>query len=341
MPGLKPKLRSGIYYAIGSVAGQRVRTSLGTRHRGQAEELCAQYEAKLWKRHSYGEEAVRTFEEAALSYMNADGEATFLPPLIARFRGRVLGSIKPEEIRQAARSLYPGRKPATWNRNALVPARAVINHAADLGWCPKISVTAFEVERVRRFAADRVWLNAFLAQADKDGLPHLAAVVMFMWQTAARVSEAARVLPEHVNLTDRVILLEDTKEGKWEPCHITRELMLRLANLTMTEGEPVFGYASRYGIYARMKAVCRRAKLAWRPPHQAGRHSFATNALAMGATPKQVMEGGRWKSERMVMEIYAHADAAGREIADLFDTDRAQSKATRPRKQASSRRNRK
>ena len=92
----------------------------------QAEELRAQYEARLWKRHSYGEEAVRTFEEAALSYMNGGGEEAFLPPLIRRFKGRVLGSIKPGEIQQAARDLYPGRKPATWNRQVIVPARAVM-----------------------------------------------------------------------------------------------------------------------------------------------------------------------------------------------------------------------
>src|SRR5205085_2705027 len=71
MPGLRPYNRNGIFYAIGTVAGERIRQSLGTRDRRQAQELCAQYEAKLWKRRSYGEESVRTFEEAVMLYVNA------------------------------------------------------------------------------------------------------------------------------------------------------------------------------------------------------------------------------------------------------------------------------
>ena len=60
------------------------------------------------------------------------------------------------------------------------------------------------------------------------------------------------------------------------------------------------------------------------PPHQAGRHSFATNALAMGAAVNEVMEAGGWKTARMVLETYAHANGAGRSIADRFDTELAE-----------------
>ena len=75
-----------------------------------AEELRAQYEAKLWKRRSYGEEAVRTFEEAVMSYVEAGGERTYLEPLVRRFRGRVLGTIKPEEIRQVGPFAWPAQE---------------------------------------------------------------------------------------------------------------------------------------------------------------------------------------------------------------------------------------
>lgn len=333
MPGLEVKWRGGIAYAAGSVAGQRVRKSLGTRDPAQAEELRAQYEARLWKRHSYGEEAVRTFGEAATAYLEAGGDPAFLPPLVALFRTRVLGSIKPGEIQQAGRSLYPGRKPATWNRQAIVPARAVINHAAGLGWCAPIKVKQFAVEKVRRQAADRAWLDAFLAQADADGLPGLAAAVMFMWQTGARISEAARVMPAHVDLKERIVWLEQTKTGEWQAAHITRKMVIRIANLAKEDGEPLFGYASRFGIDRRMRAVCRRATLEWRSPHEAGRHSYATNALKHGATPRQVMEGGRWKTARMVLEIYAHAESGGRDIADMMDGPAGSNRAQRRRRQ--------
>ena len=107
MPGLEPKLRGSVYYAVGSVDGRRIRTSLGTRDEAQASRLCAQYEAKLWKRYSYGEEAVRTFEEAALSYQQAEDESRFLAPLIKRFQGRVLGTIKPGEITEGGVCTIP------------------------------------------------------------------------------------------------------------------------------------------------------------------------------------------------------------------------------------------
>jgi integrase len=326
MPGLRSVERKGIFYAVGTVAGERIRKSLGTRDRRQAQELCAQYEAKLWKRRSYGEESVRTFEEAVTLYVEAGGEPTYLQPLLRRFRGRVLGTIKPEEIRQAARALGPNKKNSTRNRQVIVPACAVINHAAEAGWCPKISVTRFAVEKSRRITVDRVWIDAFLAQADCDGLPHLAAAILFMWQTGTRVSETSRVLPEHIDLQARVVLLERTKTAQWERRHISHELMIRLANLSMSDAKPVFGYASRFGIRARMKAVCRRAGLPFVPPHQAGRHSFASNALSMGATTKEIMEAGGWKTARLVLETYAHANEAGKTIADRFDANLAQSK---------------
>lgn len=328
MPGLKTIRRDGVFYAYGTVAGQRIRKSLGTRDAKVAEELRADFEAKLWKRRAYGEQAVRTFEEAVMSYLEADGERTYLEPLLRLFRGRVLGTIKPEEIRQAARTLGPKKKASTRNRQVIVPACAVINHAAEAGWCAKISVARFPVERPKRVTVDRGWIDGFLGQADRDGLQHLAAAVLFMWQTGTRVSETARVLPEHLDLRKREVLLEVTKTSQWERRHLSRELMIRIANLPKAEGEPLFGYASRFGIRNRMKAVCRRAGIPFVPPHQAGRHSFATNALAMGASAKEVMEAGGWKTARLVLETYAHANHAGRSIAERFDAETAQAEAS-------------
>lgn len=326
MAGLKVTWRGKVAYASGSIEGDRIRKSLGTSLAGQAEELCAQYEAKLWKRRSYGEEAVRTFDEAAVSYLQEGGEGRFLPPLIKRFRGRLLGTIKPGEITKAARELYPLAKPGTRNRHVIAPMRAVINHAASLGWCSSIMVENFETTKVRRIAVDRDWIDAFLAQADADGLPHLSAAILFMWQNGPRVSEVARVLPEHFDEAARTIVLERTKEEAWEVRHLSDELTVRIANLEKIDGEPLFGYRSRFGIRTRSKAVCRRAGIPFVPSHQAGRHSFATNAFRMGAKPKQVMEAGGWKTARMVLEIYAHEEGAGRTIADMFDTNRPQPK---------------
>lgn len=316
---LKIVWKKGVAHVTGSVAGERVRRSLGTRERGLAEELRANIEAEIWKRHTYGDPAVRTFEEAAVSYQRAKGGVRFLDRVILHFRGRIVGSIKPGEIRQAAQILYPSAKPATWNRQVLTPARAVINHAAELGWCSMIRVPAFPAAKPMRVAVDRTWIDAFLAQADQDGLPHVAAAMLFMHQTGSRIGEVVRVLPHDVDLVERTIMLRKTKTDTFVVKHITQELVIRLANMDMTDGEPVFGYSQRYGLYQRIKAVARRAGIAWASPHQAGRHSFATNSLEYGAGIKETMEAGGFKSVGLFMNTYVHGRESGKKVAAVFD----------------------
>jgi integrase len=320
MPGLKLQERRGIWYAVGTVAGKRIRQSLETRDRSTAEELRAQFEARLWKRHTYGEEAVRTFEEAALSYMQQGGERRYIPKVLRYFKGRAIGSIKPAEIRAAALVLYPNGSPATRNRQAIIPARAVVNHAHDMGWCGAIRVKQFDVPKSRKHSpVGRAWLDAFIAEADKSGLPHLSAIVLFMHQTGARISEAVNLKGEHVDLGARVVVLEKTKTDEWHPRYLSAECVARIAALGPRKGEHVFRYTDTRAVNRRMKAVAKRAGIVIRSTHSAGRHSFATNTLSAGARIKDAMDAGGWKSAKLFMETYVHSEEAGRNIAGIFD----------------------
>jgi integrase len=322
MPGLKVKWRKGIAYAVGTVAGNRIRESLGVRDPDQAEEQKAKLETRLWQRHNYGEEAVRTFEEAALSYMKQGGERRYIPKVLKHLKGRKLGSIKPAELRQMAIEIYPNASPATRNRQAIIPARAVINHGHDLGWCGPIKVKQFDVPRSRKNRpVDRAWLDTFLAESDASGLPHLSACVLFMHQNAARVSEAINVLGEHTDLQERVILLAKTKTDEWSPRYITAELAVRIMALAPEPGKRIFGYTDRQAVNRRMKAVCERAGIPYRSSHAAGRHSFGTNTMAAGARIKDAMDAGGWKSARLFMETYVHSQEGGRNIAGMFDRE--------------------
>jgi integrase len=253
LSNLKLTNRGGIWYATGTIAGQRIRKSLGTSDRQTAAEIAAQFEAGLWKRYVYGDAAVRTFEEAALSYMNQGGEPRFLAPLLIRFKGRAIGSIKPGELREAALALYPQAAPATRNRQAIVPARAVINHAASLGWCQTITARLFPSGRSQKHQpVDRDWIDAFMTQADADGLPHLSGIVLFMHQTAARRSEAVRLMGDHIDLDQRVAVLERTKTSQHSVRHLTAELVLRIAALDPRAGQPVFRYTEPSAVNRRM-----------------------------------------------------------------------------------------
>lgn len=322
MPGLKVSFRGGVAYATGSIGGKRIRASLKTGDRQQAQELCAAYEARLWKRLTYGEEAVRTFEEAAVSYLQQGGEGRFLAPIIRHFKSRAIGSIKPAELRSMALAIYPKGSSATRNRQAIIPARAVINHAHDLGWCGAIKAKMFEVPKSRKHKpVDRAWLEAFMARADADGLPHLSALVLFMHQTGARVSEAIRLLGEHVDLNAGVAMLAKTKTDEWSPRTLTAELVVRMAGLGIEDSERVFRYTDPKAVNRRMAAVCKRAGIERRTTHSAGRHSFGTNAIGGGAHIKDAMEAGGWKSAKLFMETYVHSRDAGRSVAAIFDRE--------------------
>lgn len=318
--GLVLRSIDGIWHVSGTVAGKRIRKSLGTRDEIQALKLKAAFEDRVWKRHQLGEEAVRTFEEAAESYLRNGGDGTFLPLILKHFKGRILGSIKPAELRSMANIIYAGRAPATKNRQAIVPARAVIMHAHDLGWCGAIKVKQFDVPRSRKHkAVDRAWLDAFMAEADKSKLPHLSAIVLFMNQTGARVSEAANLMGEHVDLGRMIAVLAKTKTDEWSVRHLTAELAARIAGLGIVEGERVFGYTDTKAINRVMKRVAIRAGIEPLTTHSAGRHSFGTNAMANGAAIKDAMDAGGWKSAKLFMETYVHSHEAGKTVAAMFD----------------------
>lgn len=320
MPGLKIDERDGIWYAVGTFNGKRIRKSLGTRDPERAQEQCALYEAKLWKRHTYGEAAVRTFEEAAVSYLEQGGEGRYVPKVLKHFKGRAVGSIMPAEIRGAALTLYPKATAATRNRQVVTPARSIINHAHDLGWCGPVKVKQFDVPRSKKNKpVDRTWMDKFLAESDKSGLPHLSACVLFMQQTGARVSEAINLLGEFVDLGARVAMLEKTKTDEWSPRYLTAELVARMAALGLQKGKRVFGYTDRQAVNRRIKAVCKRAEIEPRSSHAAGRHSFATNAINGGARIKEAMDAGGWKSASLFMQTYVHSEEAGRNVAGIFD----------------------
>lgn len=325
--GLRAELNDyGVWQAAGTFNGIRIRKSLGTRDEAKVPEALANYEAKLWKRHHYGEEAVRTFEDAALNYLQHGGkdgnggEGRYLPPLIRYFKGRAVGTIKPAELRTAVASLYPKAGPATRNRQGIVPGRAVIMHAHDLGWCGAIKVKQFEVPKSRKHTpVDRAWLDAFMAEADRSKLPHLSTIVLFMHQTAARVSEAVRLKGEHVDLGKRIAVLERTKTGTWSARKLTAELVARISALDHRDGFRVFGYTDPKAVNRVMKRVARCAGIAERSTHSAGRHSFGTNVMAGGAKLKDAMDAGDWKSAKLFIETYVHTSEAGENVAAIFD----------------------
>ncbi len=88
------------------------------------------YAMKMAGRLINGDRASLTFAEAALIYVDDGHRDLYLAPLIRHFRDQPVAAITAGHIRAAARVLYPEARPATWNRQVITPARAIINHAA-------------------------------------------------------------------------------------------------------------------------------------------------------------------------------------------------------------------
>lgn len=320
---LKLTRRGSVYHATGTVAGQRIRQSLGTGDERQAQEACAQLEARLWQAHHYGVEAVATFEEAALLYMQDGGDPRFVTPLLKHFRGRALRTIRPKDLRDAARTLYPSASGATLNRQGITPARAIINRAAQEGLCQPIRVRQFSTEKPRRVAVQADFVAAFRAEALRRRKPYLAALARVVFETGARIGELVALEPRHLDLVKGRADLGRTKNGETYWLQFSEGARAELANLPPRRGR-VFGYQGRSCVYGPWRTTCRLASLPYVPPHQMGRHSFATALQKAGWDANDIAQAGRWKSVRLVQETYVHPEDRSRLAAAQLGTELAQ-----------------
>ncbi len=259
-----------------------------------------------------------TFNQAAESYITHGGEAKYLSPIIKHFNNKTLLTIAPFDIRNLADILYPTQTGSTKNRCVLSPARAVMNHGYDRGWCPLIRIRRFKTEKpTPKIPASTIWMFMFMRQCDLDKLPHLASLILFMNQTGARISEAINLKWNEVNLSERKVLLLKTKTERNSVRALTDELVSRMSILPRWDN--VFKYTSRYSVNEAIQRVCERAKIVYKSPHLVGRHSFATNAINKGIDIKTAMDAGGWKSVSIFVETYVHTKDAGRIVADQFN----------------------
>lgn len=264
----------------------------------------------------------KSFAEAAASHIEHGGEARYLPRIVAHFGDKPLAEIFPFDIKQMARALYPDASNATLNRQALAPARAVMIHAYERGWCGYTRLRRYREDTPkRREPASTAWLHAFVRQAVHDGQAKLAALVLFMATSGARVTEAINLRWSEVDLPQKSALLLKTKTDRNSLRSLTSEVAARLMEIQLSARpeDRVFGFAHRQSVNARIRKVCERAGISYKPSHTCGRSSFANNALHMGLDIRSVMQAGGWKSLAIFLGIYVrpHRNAA-RIVAESF-----------------------
>jgi integrase len=320
------------WYIRGSVRGVDVDESAKTTNREQAEAFKAKREWEIVNRDLGGGRAVATFLEAVDAYLDKGGEGRFIQPLLNHFGSKPLSEIGQAEVEACAQKLYPGLRPATINRMVFTPVSAIMTHAAKRKLCHR---PAFD--RPKQPKGRVQWLT--LAEADRlieACSDHLRPVVIFLFYTGCRVSEALDLDWRDVDLRRSHATFLDTKNGDDRGIFLHPKAFAALANLKHREG-PVFlrparrpnrkpgepalkrrpepdamvPYKPKDGeggqIKTAFKGACRRAKIKNFHPHDC-RHTWATWHYAANRDLRALMELGGWKTMSMVQR-YTHINA--------------------------------
>lgn len=328
--------KSSNWYIRGSIRNIVVDESTGLSDRKAAEEVLAVRAAEILQRSIHGDRAVRTFADAALSYLQAGGEGVHLKPILKHFGPKkLLSAIDQSAIDDCARKLKPRGAPGTLNRHVYTPIAAVLHHAARKRWCEK-PVIARPTEPAGRVR----WLT--YEEADRlieAASPHLRPLVIFLLCTGARLSEALYLDWRQVDLPrGHVALLNveaggvGTKNGESRGVPLHPRAVAALANLPHRKGAvfrcPVKGRKARnptaeeraYGppykrrsggggqLRSAWASMLKRAKISDFTPHDC-RHTWATWHYAANKDVASLMALGGWKSLAMVMR-YTHINTA-------------------------------
>lgn len=299
---LKIHKRGNVWHYRGTVAGRRLRGSTGTASKETAARIAANIEAREWKCRLDGPQSVLTFAQAAMLYRSAHKPDRFLPPIEDYWKDTLVKDITAGAIRQSALTLYPNAIGATRNRQVIVPTQAIINHAAESGLCPKISVSRYEVTSKIKTPATLEWVRAFMDHSP----PHLAGLCCFMFLTGARVSEALALEWDDVDLKERRALIRQTKVGSERRPHLPPMLVVALANIPREKGRGVFRYTAKASADKSWRAAVKRAGIAPLSFHSC-RHGFATALLRAGVDVVTIAKLGGWKTPQHVLQTYGHA----------------------------------
>ena len=306
--------KSPHYYLRGAVRGRSIFETTGTNDKEIADAIRIRRENELLHISVFGEAATVTFVQAGVSYVKEGGEARFLglydedtgewSLLMGHFGNTVVGKIRQAEVDAAADALYPKAQAATRKRQVYVPVSAVLRHAARKGWC---TLSSFRHPPVKRSVTK--WSTPErLGQLLPHCTPQLRRLVVFLTYTGPRISEALRVhWDTDVALDRRTVFLRRTKNGNSRTVQIPPPLMDELVAVPPDERHGLlFGWKTRWAVYEPLREACEKAGVEYLPPHQQGRHTFATwMRTYAGLDLIGLKEAGGWESLSSV-ERYAH-----------------------------------
>lgn len=300
------KLRNGIYWIDVQINGKRIRESLKTDDKKQAQSLYDIRRAELWQGRMLKAKPKKTFREAAARWLverahkksiNEDKDKInfFLPKL----GDRQLSDITRDDIEEL---LPQDVKPATRNRyRAFI--RAMLRAAErEWDWLDKAPVLRTEAEPKKRVA----FLTRDQAEVLIDSLPEKYRIpVRFALLTGLRRSNVFNLTWDKVDLERGMVIVEadEAKAGQRILVPLNSAARALLQAMPEPRQGRVWGDLTRVWCNT-WKAATKRAGVPWLRFHDL-RHTWAS-WHAMAGTPLSVLqELGGWHSPQMVQR-YAH-----------------------------------
>ena len=254
-----------------------------------------------------GEEGI-TFRQALKLYKEVKPSARFLDPLERYFGDIPVRGITNAEMRRAANALYPGRAEATIRRQLYTPVKAILNNAAEEGYCapPRFKSPKDGSKRTYFFTPEEADSLITALAAEENG--YLAPLVTFLFGQGSRMGETLTLDGTDVHLDLRMAILRDTKNNEERRITLIPRVIASLSTLpTLGVPGPLFrrldGLPFRSGKDngGQIKEPFKRAVKAIGldehrfTPHVC-RHSWATWFYSQTRDVLRLKDEGGWKS---------------------------------------------
>ena len=297
--------RTPYWHIRGTYLGEYVNRSSRTGERAVAVKLKRQIEDDI-SRGAYAKPGDPTFASAAIAYMQAGGERTYLPRLLEHFGETSLKQIDQDAIDRAAYELYPDRSAATRNRQVYTPVCAVLCHAGSQLRLrrPRGAGGSKQTSWLWPEQAERLFEEA--GKINKD----FEALLIVLTYTGMRLSEALKLEWNSVRLEDGFAYVPNTKNDEPRAVFLPPVAVAAMANVRSStdDGGRSFRFSKGGHIYSLLRTAAFRAgvDLPVRSAFHLFRHTYATwMRRYAGADETTLIATGAWKDAKSVKR-YTH-----------------------------------
>jgi integrase len=323
---LKERHGSPYWYLRGTVRGISVDESTGiaVSNIKSANEYRIKREAEVLEESIHGKRVTATFAQAALSYLEKGGRQTHrLADIIKHFGTTKLSMIGQAEIDDGAIAVFPTMQNSSRRTFYYARVSAILKHAHKRGMCDEIH---FDWPPLGNGVIR--WLTKEEANRFIDEGRHIKPLLIFLFYTGARISEAMNLQLQDLDLERRHVQFIDTKNGtdRGVPLHPrVVEALREMLSVHRPNGGDVFrrldgteyDHDSKPSDRIRnvFKEACKRAKITKFRIHDT-RHTWATWHYQMNRDLGALQKLGGWKTLAMVMR-YAHTNVD--ELSNTID----------------------